>query len=418
MLARFALTGAAVALSVMPVRLPAQAPVPARALMDSVVAANSRPLSMLGGALQGAGADFIYAEAAKAQFVALGEEHNATEVPQFVTALFHALQARSGYHYLADEQDPASLRVASRPPVRGVLDSIVAISRRYPHAFTFMSDQELTLLAEVGRLSTGRGNPLWGCDQAFGAAHVLDLLLATPLSAGERASVTSLRDEALAKERTRNLEKYHYMSTEPKSEKFAALLPIAAAHQRNDAPFLLQSLVVSDRIYRNYREKHYYDNGHEREEYMKSRFMDEYRRAEAADGKLPKVILKFGHWHVFRGLGPSNLQTLGNFASELAKSHEMGSFHIAMFPFGDPGGYGDVDAWSDKTPKMLASAASHDRMTVVDLRPLRTVFSKVTAEMSPTDKDNFRRWIYGFDAALFMGRLKRATYTFNPGVQY
>ena len=95
------------------------------------------------------------------------------------------------------------MRVASVAPVRGRTDSIVAYARRYPHAFTFMSDQELAMIADVGRIATGRGNPLWGLDQAFGVTHALDRLAVLPVAKSNAALIRRYRDSASTKEQVR-----------------------------------------------------------------------------------------------------------------------------------------------------------------------------------------------------------------------
>src|SRR5687767_4988056 len=87
-----------------------QTPQPQSPLLDDLVAANSRSLRLKNGAMQGSGADFIVGEAARAQFIALGEEHNTTEIPEFTSALFGTLQERYGFRFLAAEQDPITLR--------------------------------------------------------------------------------------------------------------------------------------------------------------------------------------------------------------------------------------------------------------------------------------------------------------------
>jgi hypothetical protein len=38
--------------------------------------------------------------------------------------------------------------------------------------------------------------------------------------------------------------------------------------------------------------------------------------------------------------------------------------------------------------------------------------------LSPAQRDNLRRWIFGFDAALFVGGMREGSYAFNPGVTY
>jgi len=386
-------------------------------LLDSLARANTRVIELAGDSLAGPGASFLLAETRQAQFVALGEQHNTRDIPLFTAALFRMLQARYGFHYFADEQDPTAGRVVSEAPVRGRRDSVAAFSNRYPHAFTFMSDQELHLLADIGAAAHTTAHPVWGCDQAFGATHALDRLLPLVTTPDVRAVVTRLREGAAAKERVRDIETFDYMAQEPKSEAFAELARTVQAAPGTEAERLVQDLVISDRIYRNYREGRHYENGYEREEYMKSRFLDEYRRAQRSGDALPKVLMKFGHWHVFRGIGPSNLQTLGNFASEFATSNGMRSFHIAIFPNGDPGAYGDISGW-DPEIRGFASGSTPGVWTIVDLRPLRANFTALVKGLAPERADQLQRWVYGFDAALFIGRMQQGTYALNPGVKY
>src|SRR5215218_5086535 len=107
-------------------------PLGAEQLLDSLVAANARPLSLDRGRLQGAGADWLLSQAARAQFLAVGEEHNVVEIPELVTALLTDLGPRAGYRYVALEQDPVTMRAASVARMRGRADSLVAYARRYP----------------------------------------------------------------------------------------------------------------------------------------------------------------------------------------------------------------------------------------------------------------------------------------------
>lgn len=165
-------------------------------------------------------------------------------------ALFRMLQGRYGFQFLALEQDQISCQLVSRRPVRGNRDSVASLARRYPHAFTFMSDQELSMLADVGTVSHATANPVWGCDQAFGATHILDRLMAITRSHATRELIRRLRDTAKEKERKRDLDKYHYMGNEPKSELFAQLRQSVRPKLASDADMLIQSLIVSDRMLR------------------------------------------------------------------------------------------------------------------------------------------------------------------------
>jgi hypothetical protein len=399
---------------------PAAVQARAESLLDSLVTANARSLSLERGRLSGPGAEWLLAEAARAQFVAIGEEHNVVEIPEAVTALLTDLQPRAGYRYVALEQDPVAMRAASMAPLRGRVDSLTAYARRYPHAFTFISDQELAMVADVGRIAGGKGNPVWGLDQSFGASHALDRLGAvSPRPPAEAvALLRAYRDTASAKEKVRDLEKYHYMAT-AKSEDFTRLGEALRVRPGSEPAFIIENLVLSDRVYRRYRERQSYLNGYEREEFMKARFMDEYRRAEVADGAPPKVILKFGHWHLYRGVGPSNLQTLGNFVSELARARGAQSLHVSVHANNAAGGFRSLATWPDSFPDpLIARTLPTDRWTIVDLRPLRMNYRRIAAALRPDQRDQFARLVFGFDVALYVGGMRPATYAHSPGIAY
>lgn len=389
--------------------------------LDSIVTANAYEIRLEGGRFTGPGAGLLLNEASRAQCLLLGEEHNALEIPQLVGALFDTLQKQAGYHYVALEQDPLTMELASRAPMRGQVEALAAYSRRYPFAFTFVSDQELAMIAHIGAVSRGHADPIWGLDQSFGAAHSLDRLLAIGgprVSPAARALAMHYRDTAMAKERVRDLEKFDYMAAE-KTENFARLDSLWAPAPGSDAAFILDNLASSDAIYRAYRERRGYDNGYVREEQMKQLFMREYRRAQHADGAAPKVIVKMGHWHVYRGEGPSNLQTLGNFVSELARANGGNTFHLAIHSHNPPGGFRSLSAWADSLPDpMIAHNLPTDRWTIVDLRPLRAHFGRIASALRADQRDQFRRLVFGFDAELFVGGMRPASYAFNPGVEY
>ena len=152
---------------------------------------------------------------------------------------------------------------------------------------------------------------------------------------------------------------------------------------------------------------------------MKQLFMDKYRRAQSADHGSPKVIVKMGHWHVYRGEGPSNLQTLGNFVSELARSTGGASFHVAIHAHNAAGGFRSLSAWPDSFPDpLIARSLPVDQWTVVDLHQLRARFGQLAATLRGDQRDQFRRLVFGFDAALYIGGMRPATYGLNPGVKY
>src|SRR5687767_7343452 len=126
-----------------------------------IVQRASTRLSFEQGRLSGPAADLLLREAESAQFVLLAEyvTHVDRATPELMAALFGALHDRHGFNYVAVEQDPTGMERVSTAPLRGDLDRIGDTARRYPYAITFIHDQELGMMAEVGRRSTGGWRP-------------------------------------------------------------------------------------------------------------------------------------------------------------------------------------------------------------------------------------------------------------------
>ena len=137
-------------------------------------------ISLQDGVLLGPGMQFLVRSSENSQFVLFGEEHNVKEFPEFLTALFAFLHQNHNFNYLALESDPVSAHVASLAPLRGDAQALAEYTKKYPNALTFRTDQELRMLADVGRLSTGRSDAIWGLDQSFGVLHALDRLALLP----------------------------------------------------------------------------------------------------------------------------------------------------------------------------------------------------------------------------------------------
>jgi hypothetical protein len=166
----------------------------------------------------------------------------------------------------------------------------------------------------------------------------------------------------------------------------------------------LDNLVSSSEIYGYYRsaaagELTGYLSGFMREEQMKHLFMREYQAAEAHGEHNPKVLLKLGHWHVFRGQGPSHLQTLGNFVTEFATANGTDAYTVGVYLRGS---WRDVKTQPGLRPLELAT--NPNAWTIIDFRSLRPA---VAAGQFGTLKAKLLAHIYGFDAALILGGASR-----------
>jgi hypothetical protein len=379
--------------------------------LESLLKPNSYELTVTDGKLSGAGSDFLMEASSNAQFFALGEPHNAKQVPEITSMLFQALHERRGFNYLALEQDPVVTQMVSAKSVVGKRDYIVSLANQYPNAFTFITDQELEMIAEAGSISKGKGNRIWGVDQAFGALHILNRLKELAPNNEVRDRIMKLIKEVKEFETKRFVSRRRYMSTDvPKPDELKKLMELYKPKKGSESEFLITQLLTSIRIYENNGlagkgELAGYESSYEREENMKALFMHRYRQAQAAGEINPKVLLKLGHVHIIRGTNWFNIFSLGNFVSEFARSNNMNSFHLAMYSNNTIGDY----AWihEDEDYKPLAKVSSTTKWTVIDFRPLRKYAHAGRIEKL---RPEMRRIIYGFDAALLIGSVSLGTF--------
>ncbi|HEX8638094.1 MAG TPA: hypothetical protein VF692_08535 [Pyrinomonadaceae bacterium] len=378
--------------------------------LENLLKVNSYVLENSNGTLSGKGMDFLMQASADAQFFVVAEPHNSKEVPEITGSLFKPLHQRHRFNYLALEQDPVMAQIVSDSSSFGNAAFVSSLAKKYPNAFTFITDQEIEMISQARTVSNGKANRIWGLDQVFGAIHVLDRLSKFAPNADVRSRTLKLievlkQNEA---EYSKKFERYT-MAKIGEIAEFQNLLREYQPKKNSEAEFIISQTLLSGRIYKNNiladKELTGYLSNYEREENMKSLFMREYRKAQAAGEKLPKVLLKLGHNHTIRGLNWTNLPTLGNFVSEFAKSNDMNSFNLAVYVNNAAGDYGVLSSNPDL--KTLAEAAPKDKWTVIDLRQIRKY---VSAGKSTGTNTEMKRIIFGFDAILVIGGGSRGTY--------
>jgi hypothetical protein len=380
-----------------------------KALVEAI-RAHSYPISIIKNKLIGPGADFLRVKAAKAQFMLIGEEHNVAEIPEFTSVLFFLLHECCGFNHLALESDPLSAQIASSSSMKGQVRKIDEYAAKFPNAFTFATDQELQMIADACNISTAKTDCVWGLDQSFGALHALeDLRTLSDVNSG-----SEMFQMLLSQSREYDARRFrpgkHYMSNIAKPADFEQLQREMKPAPGSDADFILSNLVSSTRIFTNFfnntpGRSTRYISGHEREEQMKKLFMRNYHNAQNAGEAEPKALLKLGHWHVFRGLAPTGLQTLGNFVTEFATANGHEAFDLAVFIHGSPGEWREIGKWPGMKP--FAMAAGSKGWTLIDFEPLRA--AAIGGDFG-TLNSNLRSYIFGFDAALVMGNASPASY--------
>lgn len=371
-----------------------------------LIATHSRPFSFTNEALAGPGADFLEAATADSQFVLFGEDHYLHDTPVFAAALFRMLRERHGFRHLVVEQDRIAMEDALAPANRGDARRLGALAARYPNLFEFASDQDLELLALVGRLEKGP-EAICGIEQALGPVRYFDELAAAAPNRAVRAEIAALRAHALMRDPDARYS-VNFLSEARIEQRLERLRAEFGAKPGSRHDEMLLGLMRSAEIFSYYRRAEAGEpvalfNNTVREAWFKRLFMDCYRRA-AKRGALPKALFKFGANHMYRGKNPTQAFPIGNFAHEFAIANGKDAYGLFVLPL-TGAGYADVPDWL----KVMLPATPPAQPVIVDLRALRPMQRLVRAPLKESDHTPFREVINGFDAIVILPGEKPAT---------
>lgn len=390
---------------------------------DSLINANTHPFSLSNNKLSGKGVDFLIERTKNAQFVNICEEHSAFELPNLTTEFFKILQENHDFRYLALEQDPLTIRSTSEGKYKGNKDSLFALTKRFPRSFTFRSDQDITMIADISSISKGKHNPVWGCDNAAGVSHYLRALL--PLAPNEKSrQIVSdlLQESALYEDSAKGTTHYISERIDTKKDSLIHLLKnLYQAPKGSKTEWLIDVLQQSVEIFQMYRgNRKYvpypYGQGHHnqvvREEFMKERFLDEYHQALKKDKKIPKVLSSLGHWHLMKGFGPNNHITLGNFLHSFARYNKMESLTIDVVLTDAPGTKLHDALMKSPIWKQFLKHNPDQGWAFIDLVPFRYYLQRLVAkkEIAETDRQIFENLFIHYDVLLF---IKNGKGTYN-----
>ncbi|WP_331126490.1 hypothetical protein [Longimicrobium sp.] len=374
-------------------------PAGAQGVLDSLIAGNVHPLRVeADGRLAGPGAEVIGRAARGAHFVAVGENHNTRAIPDFTVALFRMLHEREGFDYLALEEGPEIGRLLSRAVRGGGPDGAFRLGLRYPSAFHMYTEEELRMIDRIAAVSTAPADPVWGLNQEFAAAHVLERLVALAPDAAARTVAQAQHRQALEYEAERYAQNVSYLSAVATPASFQALREAFCPEPGSETDGLIGQLALSHQVWSPYNTTPspsfaaFHESGWLREQNMKTLFATAYRAAQAATGRAPRVLVKSGHVHLNRGIGLNNeVFTLGNFLSELATFQGGHSLHLYV-----------VLNWPDLPESFLAPFVKHvpvGQDVLFDLRPLQpwTAHGQI-----PQLDARLRRVLMGYDALIIL----------------
>lgn len=375
--------------------------------------AHRHLLALEDGQLSGPGGELLLGTARAAQFTLVGEEHGVAEIPALTAALFRALVPH-GYRHLAIETGEALAAaldsVARLPRPLDAMDAF--FEAHWPGAPFFTLRPEAQLLADAVAASPAR-QVLWGLDYDIMAdRYALARLQSLARTGPERAAAGRLRsvaDSLLRRAMAEGNPGLIMMFGGPEE-------PVRAVRAAFDPPpgspadRIIRELERTLAINRFWMAGQGYFSNEERARWNKEQLGRMLREAAAADGALPKVLFKFGAYHMMRGRTGTEVYDIGSLASELADAQGDRTLHLYVV-----GGRGSEHAAMDPTAmqyrpapgdlqnaawaRSLLDLADPAQWTLYDLRPLRPLLA--ARRLGPVP-EQLARTIWAFDMMIVL----------------
>lgn len=373
---------------------------------------NRYQIAVQDGHLSGSGLPVLEHAVSGAQFVLIGEDHGIAQIPQFAGAVCD-LVGPQGFHTMAVETGP--LAAAELQPWITRDDGqtqLIEFEKKYSESIAFYNfREEYGLLSRCAHSAKGGEFHLWGLDQELmgSSGFILTRILEThpgKEAANQAQRLLQKNDEAHAAAVKSGSPGDIFMMTASDDE-LNTLRDLL--HQQGNATSqsLINALIESREIYQKNMSGAGSESNRQRALLMKTNFVNDYNQAARLEGKPPKVLFKFGAWHMYKGINPLRNNDMGNFITELADGQQATSVHILIMGvkgsqlrfagIGHPYQPGDFNLAEDKDSDFLFLKPMFDHLqadgwTMFDLRGLRKGFSS----LEPVDKE-LERLIFGYD---------------------
>jgi hypothetical protein len=362
---------------------------------------NRYELKVQDGRLVGSGVPILTSAVKDAQFVMIGEDHGIAQIPAIYGGVCD-LVGPEGFHTMAIEAGPlVAARLEQWVRHADGQRELTAFEQKYPASIAFYDwAEEFGLLAHCAGKATGGQFRLWGLDQELmgSTGLILDEILAQkpgPEAAQEARLLLQKNQaaQAAAMKSGNPGELYMLSASDDDLNRLGGLL---AREGNPRAQALFSALMESREIYRKNMSRNYDDSNRQRA-----------LLATKADARAPKVLFKFGAWHMFKGFNPLHNNDMGNFVMELADGQGTKSVHIAILGVkgsqlrfagvGKPYQASPLNLAEDKDSDFLYLKPMFDNLltegfTLFDLRGLRKNFKS----LGTVDRE-MERLIYGYD---------------------
>jgi len=343
------------------------------------------------GKLAGPGGDVLRAAMANAQFVLLGEDHGIQQIPAFSSGVCAELGSR-GFHIMTIETGTyVTPEIEKFVRVADGAKRLAAFDKKYVGSIAFYDfREEFEMLADCQKAAGPEGITLWGIDQELMGASgfLMEKILTTNPGPAAKVAIEALLKEndddlAVAMKSGSPMEVFMMKA---KQEPLDEARDLLRKEGNAEAQQLFEALLVSREIYQKNMTGSFYSSNRQRAQLMKKNFVAQLGPAMTKSGP-PKVLFKFGGWHMYRGMNPIHSSEIGNLANEFAEAHNMKTVSILILGvkgqqlrfsgIGKPFKPAPLELMKDKNSEFyfmapFISNSVENQWTLFDLRALRS----------------------------------------------
>lgn len=373
-------------------------------LLIETINTNTYNLKIENNRLSGSGMPVIQQAIDESQFLLVGEEHGMREVSAFTSVLFHEATAH-GYEHLCIETDPHAASNLEKLAKKGN-DAMVSFLNEYPNSIPFYyAKEEFLMLQQVVGHFNQKDSVIWGVDQVYMTMprYLFKLLEQEAQNENAKRVASEYFNRAVKQygiyEETKNPKEL--MMVVLNDADFEKLYDAFGSSISAKAKKILGDIQATQKIYMHWMKGEPYLNNRVRSQLMKKQFMEYYKQT-GSKGDLPKVVLKFGANHTYRGFSPPNQLDLGNMVYELAEMNgsQAVSFHLNAIKGQAQGFTGEArsfDYSENLNPiikQVLENKIKEDSWLLIDMRPLRSILKKDELEKIEELVFSYDFWIY------------------------
>ncbi|MXZ72651.1 MAG: hypothetical protein F4Z04_14275 [Acidobacteria bacterium] len=353
------------------------------------------------GRLEGPAAEWFRAEAAEAQFVFIGEEHDVREVPILAGALWREL-VPLGYKHVAVEAGPwlgdrldKFTRFADQQALAHFREA--TLPRLPNNSVPPISEEDVAFYKLLGSVSGPHRKSaaplIWGLDAEYRAAPLLERLAALSPRLAQRQAAQSLLEEVGAAERSGDYNTRAFRSA------IEQVIQQAGAKPETEVRYILDAL----------RWRITAPQEHTSRDLKKELFLRQYEAAKEEGEPKPRVMFRLGAYHAARGLMHDfGSSTLANFVGELAIAEGSRMLNLAIINCQDtsPGDFPRPCTWEQQRALQPFRSAAVADWTLFDLRGLRAPLRQARLNALQSYPAGWEYWnlVMSFDAVVLLGR--------------